>query len=515
MSTKNGTWASFCGDGGLFKQPFPTGMPNLSVCTQHTILVWAPTAFFFVLLPFLVWQAKHNSRRYKPLPWSFLLIVKILLCVLMVGISVCLEVFYIVHHSSSHTADYIYPIMLILVFGISALLHLFRKSTGLVTSGIQHNSVLVFLICGLSEFYQWIRTGHESQAHSPELDSSFPNRLTIWWFNKIPWIGSRKDLEPDDLYDLNQEMTTPYLTELWEEKWNPRVETPKTDRIYFIKLIQEVQLRSLIINSYFYIMVEISVKIQTALTAAVYKKTLHLSNSARREKTVGEIVNLMAIDIERFQIITQQIQQFWSGPYQIIFALVYLFITLGYSAIPGIVIMIIFVPLNIFSSVIVKKWQMEQMKLKDERTKMVNEVLNGIKVIKLYAWEIPMEEHIENIRQKELALIRKSAMVRNVIDSFNTSSPFLVAFFSFGTYVLTSKSHELTAQIAFVSLTLFNQLRSPMTVVAFFINQLIQAVVSNKRLKEFLVADELDNSTVERTNVSDSRFQRIRKIVHF
>ena len=40
-----------------------------------------------------------------------------------------------------------------------------------------------------------------------------------------------------------------------------------------------------------------------------------------------------------------------------------------------------------------------------------------------------MEEHIENIRQKELALIRKSAMVRNVIDSFNTSSPFLVSDF--------------------------------------------------------------------------------------
>ena len=39
-----------------------------------------------------------------------------LLCILMVGISVCLEVFYIVHHASSHPADYIYPIMLILVF---------------------------------------------------------------------------------------------------------------------------------------------------------------------------------------------------------------------------------------------------------------------------------------------------------------------------------------------------------------------------------------------------------------
>ncbi|ETN70561.1 hypothetical protein NECAME_14677, partial [Necator americanus] len=140
------------------------------------------------------------------------------------------------------------------------------------------------------------------------------------------------------------------------------------------------ELRSFVLNAYFYIMMRMGVKLQTALTAALYKKTLKLSNSARRVKTVGEIVNLMAIDVERFQMITPQIQQFWSCPFQITLALTYLFITLGYSAAPGVIIMVIFLPTNIIGSIIVKKWQVEQMKLKDERTKMVNEVLNGIKV---------------------------------------------------------------------------------------------------------------------------------------
>jgi hypothetical protein len=77
-------------------------------------------------------------------------------------------------------------------------------------------------------------------------------------------------------------------------------------------------------------------QIQTVLTAAVYQKvfnslyslyiklflislsqTLRLSNSARRDKTVGEIVNLMAIDVDRFQMITSQIQQYWSSPFQV------------------------------------------------------------------------------------------------------------------------------------------------------------------------------------------------------
>ncbi|ETN70562.1 hypothetical protein NECAME_14678 [Necator americanus] len=58
-----------------------------------------------------------------------------------------------------------------------------------------------------------------------------------------------------------------------------------------------------------------------------------------------------------------------------------------------------------------------------------------------------MEELIDRIRRKELVILRKSYLVRNVIDSFNTSSPFMVALFSFATYVLSSPSHELTPQV--------------------------------------------------------------------
>lgn len=68
------------------------------------------------------------------------------------------------------------------------------------------------------------------------------------------------------------------------------------------------------------------------------------------------------------------------------------------------------------------------MKLKDERTKLCNEILNGIKVIKLYAWEPPMEEIVESIRHRELGLIRKAGLARAILDSFNTASPFFASF---------------------------------------------------------------------------------------
>ncbi|PAV65009.1 hypothetical protein WR25_08336 isoform B [Diploscapter pachys] len=259
------------------------------------------------------------------------------------------------------------------------------------------------------------------------------------------------------------------------------------------------ELASLMLSHYYYLMYRVGTRVQTCLTAAVYKKTLRLSNSARREKTVGEIVNLMAIDIDRFQQITPQTMQYWSNPFQFCLALFFLWQQIGVSVMSGMVVMFMLFPINFAITMIIRKWQVEQMHYKDERTKMVNEVLNGIKVIKLYAWEPPMESVITELREQELRLIRKAAFLRTLSDMLNSASPFLVALSTFSTFILIDPKNVLTPEIAFVSLTLFNQLRTPMSQIAELITMTVQVIVSNRRLKEFLVADELSSDCIDRT----------------
>ncbi|CAD5219876.1 unnamed protein product [Bursaphelenchus okinawaensis] len=249
---------------------------------------------------------------------------------------------------------------------------------------------------------------------------------------------------------------------------------------------------SLLLNNYYYLMYRVGTRVQSVLTSAVYRKTMRLSNSARREKTVGEIVNLMAIDIDRFQQITPATQQYWSTPLQIGLALYFLWKQIGIAVISGVFVMFLLLPINFLITMQTRKYQVKQMHVKDERTKMVNEVLNGIKVIKLYAWEPPMESVINDLRTRELSLIRKAAFLRTFSDMLNTASPFLVAVSTFTTFILLDSDNILTPEIAFVSLTLFNQLRTPMSTVAELISQTVQVYVSNRRLKEFLVADELE-----------------------
>ena len=60
--------------------------------------------------------------------------------------------------------------------------------------------------------------------------------------------------------------------------------------------------QSILLNQYFVRMYIVSMKIKTALTSAIYRKALVMSNSARKESTVGEIVNLMSVDVQKFMV---------------------------------------------------------------------------------------------------------------------------------------------------------------------------------------------------------------------
>ena len=69
------------------------------------------------------------------------------------------------------------------------------------------------------------------------------------------------------------------------------------------------------------------------------------------------------------------------------------------------------------------------MKLKDHRIKIMNEVLNGIKVIKLYAWEKAFIRRINDVRDKELKCLRQKAVLHAFSTAIWSFAPILVKQF--------------------------------------------------------------------------------------
>uniref|UniRef100_A0A674NHV4 Multidrug resistance-associated protein 1 n=1 Tax=Takifugu rubripes TaxID=31033 RepID=A0A674NHV4_TAKRU len=246
--------------------------------------------------------------------------------------------------------------------------------------------------------------------------------------------------------------------------------------------------QSLVLQKYFHVCFVSGMRLRTAIIGAVYRKALVISSTARRTSTVGEIVNLMSVDAQRFMDLITYINMIWSAPLQVVLALYFLWQTLGPSVLAGVGVMVLMVPVNAVIAMKTKTYQVTQMKSKDSRIKLMNEMLNSIKVLKLYAWELAFKDKVSEIREHELCVLKKAAYLESAC----------VALSTFTVYVLIDENNVLDAQKAFVSLALFNILRFPLNMLPMVISSIVQASVSLKRLRVFLSHDELQKDNVLR-----------------
>ena len=271
------------------------------------------------------------------------------------------------------------------------------------------------------------------------------------------------------------------------------------------------------LHQYFQRAFDTGMRVKSSLTALIYAKALRLSSEGRSSKTTGDIVNHMAVDQQRLSDLTQFGTQLLSAPFQITLCMVSLYQLVGPSMFAGVGVMILMIPLNGVIARMMKKLQITQMKNKDSRTRLMTEILNNIKSIKLYAWNTAFMNKLSHIRNDlELNTLRKIGATQSIANFTWQSTPFLVSCSTFTVFVLTS-DRPLTTEIVFPALTLFNLLTFPLSILPMVITSVIESSVAVKRLVEFFTADELQTDAVvfedpvehagdESVRVSDASF---------
>ncbi|XP_075072065.1 ATP-binding cassette sub-family C member 2 [Mixophyes fleayi] len=276
---------------------------------------------------------------------------------------------------------------------------------------------------------------------------------------------------------------------------------------YAVLLLVTALIQSLCLQQYFQGCFVLGMRIRTTLTAAVYRKALTVSNAIRKESTVGETVNLMSADAQKFMDLANFIHLIWSSPLQIAISIVFLWVELGPSVMAGLGVMILLIPINAVLATKSKTFQMKNMKNKDKRLKIMNEILNGIKILKLYAWEPSFEKQVQGIREKELKDMLHFAYLFSVSLFIFTCAPFLVSVASFAVYVVVDPNNVLTAERAFTSISLFNVLRFPLSMLPMLISNIVQANVSCARLEKYLGGGDLDDSAISKDPTIDAAIQ--------
>lgn len=251
------------------------------------------------------------------------------------------------------------------------------------------------------------------------------------------------------------------------------------------------------LHQYFQRAFDLGMKIKTSLTSIIYNKSLVLSNETKQESSTGDIVNLMSVDVQRLQDLVQNLQIIWSGPFQIILCLLSLHNLLGRAMWAGVGIMLIMIPLNGVIAKYQKKLQKRQMKNKDERSRLISEILNNIKSLKLYGWEHPYLGKLSHVRnEKELRNLKKMGVFGAVSVFTWNLAPFLVSCSTFSVFLLFEKDKTLLTDIVFPALALFNLLSFPLSVVPMVITNIVEAQVALSRLTKFLTSSEIQTDAV-------------------
>ena len=102
----------------------------------------------------------------------------------------------------------------------------------------------------------------------------------------------------------------------------------------------------------------------------------------------------MSVDVTKIVTLMTWINLIWSSPIQIALSIYFIYDELGWPIFVGFGFILLAFPLFALGAVYMRRYQQEQLKNKDQRVKLINEIIGGIKVLKLYGWEPSFIEQV-------------------------------------------------------------------------------------------------------------------------
>jgi ABC-type multidrug transport system fused ATPase/permease subunit len=235
-----------------------------------------------------------------------------------------------------------------------------------------------------------------------------------------------------------------------------------------------------------------SIVVRNILTTAIYRKVLVIGTSAKRNFSTGQILNLFSVDsqnIERFVLLFAA-ELF--TPVQLAVALVLVYQEVGVAMFAGFGFVLFVLPLLLVAFIAYAHYRTVKNVPSDLRIKLTNEILNGIRIIKYYSWELPFVKKIDDIREKELVLLYKMNIALCVIVLLILAIPFVMPIIIFYTFAKVSHK-DLDVGTAFTTLSLLGLITGPVMTIPGFLQRLVQAKVSATRILSFLLSEELED----------------------
>ncbi|CAH1173842.1 unnamed protein product [Phaedon cochleariae] len=244
----------------------------------------------------------------------------------------------------------------------------------------------------------------------------------------------------------------------------------------------------------------VGMRVRIACCSLLYRKVLKLSHTALKKTASGQVVNLMSNDVIRFDMASHFLHYVWFMPFQFLGSLYILHRIVGVSSFAGMIGMLInALPLQACLSRIQGKLRMKTAQRTDYRVKLMSELISGVMVIKMYAWEKPFEKVVAMARKYEIESITQISYIKGLSAALGSFTERFTLYLTLILYVMfgnTLKSDTVfcVAQL-FVVITLYVAVYFPFGIAAY-----AEANTTMERLNEFLILEENSPAMLNETN---------------
>ena len=130
-----------------------------------------------------------------------------------------------------------------------------------------------------------------------------------------------------------------------------------------------------------------AIRLLSAVEYCGYSKLLRLTSA--NEAALGQLITFTTADHERIQDSVVNGCLFIGTPFMFIMSIVYSIYLVGPSALVGSIVILLFYPIMGVIASATAKLRLKVVTITDKRVTMMGEIINSMRLIKMYAWEIP------------------------------------------------------------------------------------------------------------------------------
>eukprot|EP00055_Hartaetosiga_balthica_P015720 m.95054 g.95054 ORF g.95054 m.95054 type:complete len:1356 (-) comp8936_c0_seq4:1185-5252(-) len=390
--------------------------------------------------------------------------------------------------------------------------------------------------------------GEKGELRAPLETAGFFSRIVFGWVSPLVTLANKRPIDAADVFELPSGMKTHAVLERFDKYWDEEVKAKGKEKasmgwvffrtykwliirsmiIYmfafaffvigpvvflrnlvkfardedasigvglafaFCLLLSEI-LRSVFMQQYWFQCVYYSLRYTVTFYGLVYRKALELRDLGGY--SVGELVNVSANDSQRIFEAGVFSQFIILSVVNLVVVMVVGWIYLGPACLIGVLVFLFSLPVQFYFSKKSGSLRRKAIEVTDQRVRMMNEILTCIKLIKMYAWEIPFAAKIKEIREREKVILRKAGYLQSVTVSL---VPILPAIASVSTFLVQAYyGNGMTADDVFTVLAMFNVLRIALEVLPRGVKSRAEAKIGLHRLKNFLLLEDVRQRLLE------------------